>query len=380
MSEKDRFILKDVPQLSFHGGRGKCPEGSPFGSVMRVLMEYFKEDGFGCRSCRKLKPSCKIPCSYAYFMGVSGAASFLSWKPGWSFDNLDISYMSDNDQEPIERALMSTGYEYQFFSMEEDRGHENFFRQKIIESVKNGKPVLAFGPVGPPEASLITGYDNGGEVLIGWSFFQDEFTAELEFEPSGQFRIRDWGQYPDGFSFYIIGEKKEKPLLSRTVIGALQWMLEVTHTALTFGKRHNGLAAYSAWAEHLLREEDFPNEESVLRMRYQVHNAVVGMVADARWYGSQFLIQASDPEIIHFSVIEEILHAAACYAAEHHLMWELWDLAGGFDNPDGHRQFADLSVRKKMSAIIKESRVKYLKAAEHIRQALTKIDQKGSLI
>lgn len=162
MINNDRFVLEDVPQLSFHGGGGKCPEANPFASVMRVLMEYFNEDYFGCRSCRRLKPGCKIPCSYAFFMGVSGAASYLSWKPGWAFDNLDIAFMSDNAHEPYERALMSTGYEYQLFSMGEGYDQKALFRQRIIESIKDGRPVLAFGPVGPPEASLITGYDEGG--------------------------------------------------------------------------------------------------------------------------------------------------------------------------------------------------------------------------
>ena len=31
----------------------------------------------------------------------------------------------------------------------------------------------------------------------------------------------------------------------------------------------------------------------------------------------------------------EILHAAACYAAEHDLMWEVWELAGGIGNRGG---------------------------------------------
>lgn len=40
-----------------------------------------------------------------------------------------------------------------------------------------------------PQPALITSYDEGGGVLIGWSFFQDfpDFNAGLEFEPSGQF-------------------------------------------------------------------------------------------------------------------------------------------------------------------------------------------------
>ena len=46
----------------------------------------------------------------------------------------------------------------------------------------------------PPEAAIVAGYDQGGHVLVGWSFFQQdpEFSAGLEFEPAGYFRKRDW--------------------------------------------------------------------------------------------------------------------------------------------------------------------------------------------
>lgn len=55
---------------------------------MRALMEYAGEKDLGCRSYCTLQPGCKISCSYAFFVGVSGVASFLNWKPGWEGDNI----------------------------------------------------------------------------------------------------------------------------------------------------------------------------------------------------------------------------------------------------------------------------------------------------
>ena len=52
-------------------------------------------------------------------------------------------------------------------------GESEKFQQRIIESIDGGHPVIGFGVVGPPEACIITGYDDGGEVLIGWSLFQE---------------------------------------------------------------------------------------------------------------------------------------------------------------------------------------------------------------
>jgi len=370
----NRLVLEGVPRVSFYEGGPACPEDIPFPSVMRALMEYLSEKDFGCRSRHTLQPGCKTTCSYSFFIGVSGVASFLSWKPGWEGDNVEIMYMSDDPAAPFDRAFQAAGYEYQIVSVEEGRDNEAVFRQRIVESIRQGRPVLAFGPVGPPEAAIVTGYDEGGDVLIGWSFFQNmpEFNAGVEFEPSGQFRKRDWFNYPPGFSLIVTGQKKPRPPLSETYRQALEWMVQVARTPVTFGDRNNGLAAYTAWAERLLRDEDFPNDEVTLRQRHDVHNNLVSMVAEARWHGSQFLIQASDPDILHFRMTEDLLHAAACYAAEHDLMWKLWDLAGGNGNPDAYRHFADPAVRRQMVPIIHQAREKDAQAAEQIMRALAR--------
>lgn len=369
-----RLVLESVPRVGFYEGGPACPEDIPFPSVMRALMEYFNEEDFGCRSRHTLKPGCKVSCSYAFYLGVSGVASFLSWKPGWEDDNVEIMYMSDDPRVPFDRAFQAVGYEYEIVGVEADRDNEALSRRRIIESIQAGRPVLAFGPIGPPEAAIVTGYDEGGDVLIGWSFFQNfpEFNAGVEFEPSGQFRKRDWFSYPPGFSFIVIGQKQPRPPLSETYRRALEWMVQVARTPVTFGDRHNGLAAYTAWAEHLMHDEDFPNDEAILRQRHDVHNSVVGIVAEARWLGSQFLIQASDPDILHYRMAEDLLHAAACYAAEHDLMWRLWDLAGGNGNPDAYRHFADPAVRRQMVPLIQQARDKDAQGIEYIMQALAK--------
>jgi hypothetical protein len=368
----NRVVLEGVPRVSFYEGGPGCPEDIPFPSVMRALMEYFCEGDFGCRSRQALQPGCKTTCSYSFFIGVSGVASFLSWKPGWEGDNVEIMVMSDDPAAPFDRAFQAVGYEYQVVSVEEGRDNEAVFRQRIMESIQAGRPVLAFGPIGPPESAIITGYDEGGAVLIGWSFFQSipDFNEGVEFEPSGQFRKRNWFNYPPGFSFIVIGQKVQRPPLPEAYRRALEWMLQVTRTPVTFGDRHNGLAAYTAWAEHLQHDEDFPDDEAALCQRHDVHNSAVSMVAEARWYGSQFLIQASDPDILHFRMTGDLLHTAACYAAEHDLMWKLWDLAGGNGNPDAYRYFADPAVRRQMVPIIRQAQEQDAQAAEHIARAL----------
>lgn len=368
-----RLVLSGVPRVHFYEGGARCPEDIPFPSVMRAIMEFLGEEDLGCLACGKVKPGAAITCSYAFFAGVTGAAAFVSWKPGWAPDNQDLLNICDDPTAPFRRAAEAVGYpvvDLSLRSTDQPRA-----RAAIIESLRVGRPVITFGPIGPPEASIVTGYDEWGDVLIGRSFFQnmEPFSKELEFEPTGEFRTRGWFAAPDGFGYLVLGDRSERPPFKQTYRSALEWLLQLSRTRRTDGNRRTGIDAYTAWAEQLLHEPDFKDKDEVaLRERYQVHDCQVGFVAEARWYGAQFLMQASNPGILHHRMSEDLLHAAACYAAEHDLMWKLWGLAGGIGNPDGFRCFSDSSVRRQMVTVIEQSREQYRMGAEYIKKALAR--------
>jgi hypothetical protein len=384
-----RAVLEGVPRVHFYEGGQRCPEDIILPSVMRAILEFLGDKDLGCKHCLAKNPHCSVLCTYAFLVGVSGAASYLSWKEGWHDDNVALVYMSDDPRAAEHRIFKAVGYTHEV--IDNDRGHDDeaLFRLRIMESIQRGVPVLGYGVVGPSEPSIITGYDEGGDILLGWSFFQGfpEFGAEVECEPaevgcaSGYFRKRDW--FKDTSGLLLIGEKLEKPPLKSTYLDALQWMLQVTRTPVVrpgpdvpeeYQHRHNGLAAYEAWAEHLLWDEGWPaGDEDVLRDHHRIHNDAVGSLAEARWYGSVFLAQ----------VVEgfeagpgrrgkqgEILRAAACYAAEHDLMWEIWELAGGIGNPEAFRRLADPAVRRTIADVVLQARDRDAQAADHIEGVL----------
>lgn len=378
-----RFVLENVPRVHFYEGGKRCPEDIIIPSVMRAILEYLGDEDYGCKHCPVRGQACKVHCTYSFLVGVSGAAAFLSWKEGWHGDNPALFYMSD-DAGAVERHIFEAiGYAYEAVMKEDGRDNEAIFRQRIIESLDRGMPVLGYGVIGPPEPSIITGYDEGGDVLIGWNFFQNfpDFNAGVEFEPSGYFRKRDW--FKDTENLLIIGEKRPKPSLPEISRDTLRWLLKVTRTPMVrlepdapewYRNRHNGLAAYDAWADHLLRDAEWPtDDEATLRAHHQIHNDAIGTVAEARWYGSVFLAEiaehfAAGPN--HPGTTEHVLHAAACYAAEHDLMWTIWELAGGIGNPDAFRAMADPAKRRAMADIVRQARDKDAAAAEHIERAL----------
>jgi hypothetical protein len=374
----ERTVLAGVPRVHFYEGGERCPEDIILPSVMRAVLEFLGEADYGCRRCLAQNPDCTVLCTYAYLVGVSGAAAYLSWKEGFHDDNPAIFYMSADAEAPERHIFDAIGYSFEWVVKKGEPGDEARFRERIAESLRRRMPVLGYGVIGPPEASIVTGYDEGGEVLLGWSYFEDENT---ERDSTGYFRVHDW--FNNAECLLIIGEKRGKPSLEVTCRTALEWLLEVTRTPMVrperdapawYQDRHNGLAAYDAWSAHLLSDEAWPAEdEATLRAHHRVHDDAIGTVAEARWYGSVFLAQVVEGFVAgphKRGTHAEVLHAAACYAAEHDLMWEVWELAGGIGNPDAYQAMADPGVRRTMAGLVRQAREQDARAAEHIARAL----------
>lgn len=364
-----RVVLEGVPRVHFYEGGERCPEDIAFPSCLRACLEYMG-DGLGCKYVPAHDEARHVDCGYAYLMVTCGAASYLSWKPGWYFDNVALEYMSTDPEAPYHKAFESAGYAHEVIGRQPGRDSEARFRRRIIESIRDdGRPVIAQGVVGPREWCIVAGYDDHGEVLIGWSFFQSlpDHNAGVEFESSGYFRRRDW--YTDTSGLIIIGDKSVRPPLGDVCREALRWALTVVRTPMAHQGRANGLAAYEAWAQDIVRDQDFPADDiAVLRDRHQVHQSAVGMVAEGRWYGAQFLkhVATAEPDMA-----EELQAAASCYEAEHDLMWEVWNLAGGNGMTDTHvRALADPAARRAIAPVILRARDHDAEAAAHLERAL----------
>lgn len=367
-----RFVLEGVPRVGFQADPGRDAQTMPFPSCLTSCLEFLG-DGMGIREFEWRGSAWQQSRTYTFLLGTSGAAFRLSWRPGWHLDNVEVMYMSDEPTAPFDRAFEAIGRAYEFLYPQEGRDDETYWRQRIIESLHGrGRPVLAFGVVGPPECCLVTGYDQDGDVLIGWSFFQyfPEFNTGVEFEPSGEFRKRDWFEATQ--TPLIIGDRRPRQPLDQIYRRALEWGLVVVRTPATSvyeARRHNGLAAYQAWAGHIGADEEFATDDvRVLWERYMVHNDAVGLVAEGRWYAAAFLRQVARHQP---AAAEPLQVAAACYEAEHDLMWQLWGLVGGIGFSEDHvRALAEPATRREMVPIILQARDLDAEAAENIERAL----------
>ena len=360
-----RHVLTDVPRVGFYPDmRQHEPERGPedviFPSCMRATMDYFGHPEY----------------DYIHFVGVTGAGFYLNWKDGWHSDNTAIYWMVPFDEHVklFEYAFESTGYPMDFVQIKGGEAiGEPEARRRIFASIDAGRPIMSHGIVGPPETCLITGYDEGGDVLIGWSFFQSfaEFRGSVEFETNGMFRKRNW--YPEAFDLFGFGDRGQ-PLDPRAVRRrSLQWAVKVVRTAETWdGRTNNGLAAYDAWAAHLLRDEEIMPDGTIppgsTEVPFFVHDDAVGTVAEGRHYASEYLIRVAKEEL---KMRAHLLKAAGCYSREHDLMWDTWSCCGGNDrSPEQIERFADPATRRRIVELIREAKREDQQAVEHIEAAL----------
>jgi hypothetical protein len=352
--ESDSFILEGVPSVSF-----STYQWCPFSACLRSCMEFLGED-----------------YSYGYILGTAGSAYRLQWNSTkWDGGNVGIMHMAENPIEPFIRAFKAVGYDHEIL-MRKDfaRGNdsvpvsddESVYRQRIISSIRDmGRPVIAIGVIGPPEPCIITGYDEGGDVLIGWSYFQ-----ETPFEtPKEYFRKSDW--FLETYGIIVIGERQEKPPLSEIYRSALEWALVVARNR-KIREFYSGPAAYDAWAEAVTRDEDFPADDlNVLGNRLMVHYDAMCMV-NHRGHTAKFLRQIAEHEPV---MAEELMEAARLYEEEDKALGKMHEATGGYiprHDDEKVQNLADPEARKKIAEAILQARDRDLEAADHIERALAK--------
>ena len=369
-STSDRRILTGVPRVGFCRDMENIDPSLPsenfiFPSCMRALMEYLGHPEY----------------DYVHFMGVTGAAFFLNWKDGWHGDNKAIYYMVPIDEHTklFEYAFDSTGYRLEVFSLKGENALDaSEARRRIIESIDRGVPVLSHGIVGPPETSLIAGYDNSGRSVLGWSFYQyeppDDREESVAYESNGMFRKREW--LPSAWDLFIPG-KRSTPVDPESVRKrALQWAVKVARSSRTWGDRHNGLAAYDAWARHLLRDDQILTSglmpAGAEAYPFDVHNNAVDVVSEGRLFASKYLARVAGEEV---QMASELYEASSCCVREYGLMKKVRDCVGGAGRTPEHAgRFVDPQTRREIVTLIREARNLDERSINHVENALRVVE------
>jgi hypothetical protein len=350
----ERLVLDGVPKVRYLKD-GLCP----FALCLKSCTDYMGDN-----------------YPYHYILAASGACFRMSWNfTEWDEGNMDLGALGP---EPFRRGLRAVGLKHTFLlknswwpdstgddveAMDDSKKAEAAFRAKIVDSIRAGKPVLAFGVVGPPEVSIVTGYDQGGDVLIGWSCFQGEHPKD-QLEPNGMFRQREWFARTQGIM--LVERQLDKPDMGRVYHDALEWAYRVS--TLPKGKTHLfGRPAYKEWAEGMLKDLAFPadDEKTLQSRRYTVWDGLI-MLAE-RGHVAKFLEDAAQ---LQPDVAQHLREAARLLKEEGECGARVTKALGGHRLPSEH--LADPCARRSAVDAILDARDKNAEALRHLALALGK--------
>jgi hypothetical protein len=310
---------------------------------------------------------------FIFFAGVTGSLFCNVWahNPKWDYveDITGCGGASERDAA-VEAAFRALGYRCEIVGEDKLKSDIAHYKRRVVDSLDKGLPVLTYGIVGYPCCSLITGYDDNGDVLIGWSKFQDDSAADDlpdGFEPCGYFRKRNGLSNSHGLIFF--GEKSSVPDLRDDYKRAL---LNIVNTAdlEKNDKLLFGADAYSAWADALECDADFPIDDiNTLVSRLDSHSGPFLIVLTGRLYASEFLSRAAELVPEWRTAISE---AISLYNEERDTLFGILGIQGGFSNSDREiaLKLAAPAVRRQIAGIIRTARDLDNKAVECFRRCL----------
>lgn len=352
-TQSDGVVLHGVPKVSYFNNP---PELTPFISSLRACLTYAGQS-----------------MSYARLLSGSGAAFRLMWnREMWDGGNVDILVCRQENMEPLNLAFFTAGRKSTF--LKKDDGNKAEMTTLIREEINAGRPVIGFGIIGPPEACVITGYHESGEVLLGWNFFQDfpEWKGSLDTDPCGYFVRRGWYEHSQTIGVMAVGDAGPLPDKRIFLRDTLKLAVEMM-SPHEVRQRAGGLSAYDEWARAILDESQFPKDAPLpmLMERLMCHGDAFTMVSEGRAYAGMFLAEEADqfPEYRC-----ELLGIAESFQKEHKTAWEMpqHHVSLGMGEPQA-KAFALRKNREAIAELIRRCKELDSRALEKIKCLLEKI-------
>jgi hypothetical protein len=360
----DSHIIPNVPRIAQFIGKESYL--TPFiGSLYAAL------NGMGA------------PRRYAELLALSGAGNRLTWRPNdWYGGNCDILACEDEPFAPHLRVLKAIGFTAKIRLFKEIVGLKGPYdtlehaREEITASIEKGIPVIAMGIIGPPECCVVYGFEKGGDILIGWNYFQDS----EGFSPDQPFRKENWQQ---GLFGYLLLEKADTaPGQRESALNAFRAIADHARQYEVRGAR----VGFAAWEEMLrqLEHDDFSHLKGILLPQ-----------AGEIWDDDVWSTTAQGRFFIYCDALCQIHERGVAlhyyqYLADHYPEWQeslnpaiaAWkecSAYGGFlwkyvtMDSKGYEKFTDSAIRKILADEGRRSMAKDMEAIEHIEALLKQV-------
>lgn len=347
MKKQDNAILYGVPKVAY--GPESC---TPFPMCVHSCGKYLG-----------------LPIDYTRAMAESGAAFRLTWDTAqWNGGNVDAILTFDEPAKVFRLGMRAMERDFSFLSRTPETKKEDF-SAFIRREIDAGNPVIALGIIGPPEACVITGYQNGGNVLMGWNVFQEypEYQANVRFEKNGYFITKDWWENPDTTALIATGTESLPPLTPMEVLQNAAEALE-GRMCRTYAK---GICAYDAWKDALLRDRDFPADAvlPLLVERMMCHGDAMDCLSDGRFHAANYLHRLAEqsPE-----TAPKLNAAAGEMESICEIIWkEMIPVLGGWERGEAQtRQLARAENRRLFAGQIERMKAHDERAYDYIRELL----------
>ncbi len=343
--EAESLIIYDIQRVKY----GSYGGGTPFPICIKAVSEYLGED-----------------VSYPYIMAATGAAFRLVWNTDcWDLSNVDIYHTFTESNDVYGLGARALGREFSFLGRKENTAKEEFLSY-IREHLAEGYPCIALGIIGPPEPCIVAGYENNGETLMGWNFFQEdpEFAGNITVAENGYFISDSWWENTDTQAVMcigpIIGERMTEREILQQAVKALEGRME-HHYA-------KGILAYEAWHHMLLEDSWFTDRAyDILFSKLLVQNDAMNCLWDGRGHGAGFLQElAMNHTRADRKRLEQASHhfrRVSAYAEE------MQQLIGDWSDTDAMLQhLADRKIREQLAARITAAKTEDEAALQCIKE------------
>ena len=231
--------------------------------------------------------------NYDYVCAVSGSAFRTSFsKSGWNHGN----YHVNNTPIIIEHTFKMLGYKIK----QSICGDYELEKKLIIDSIDRSIPAITLdGVINCSDACVISGYDNDGDVLLGYNSFmyiQDDHNEPHD--DTGYFRKSNWQNKSSILIIEGKGEKLSKEEIFAETIKLIRHLIADENIA---PGQYNGLAAHRAFANALLTYEWEDNFEPYLNLMCNYKQYL------DRQYAVKFFYDNNRPDLAgHYEKITEL--------------------------------------------------------------------------
>lgn len=340
----DSTILYGVPKVGY-GIYGH----TPYPVCLKSCSNYLGED-----------------IDYAFSMVSSGSAFRLTWDHTcWNLGNVDVWNTFDEPGYIYEIGAKALGREFHILERTPETTKEEFIKF-IRTHIDQGYPCIALGIIGPPEACIVAGYQDNGNTLLGWNFFQDnpQFGGKVELAENGYFICDSWWENTDTQAIFCIGDVVDEKMSTQEIISNASKIL----TGRIFENYTKGISAYDAWKTSLLNEKEFQNQDNLSLMyeKLMTHDDAVVCLLDGRSNASTYFLQLSQKGGENCSAYTELAKTFYnTYLAADNMVKTI----GGWEDQDGRFQkFLQPEVRKQLASLIEQAKQQDERALQILNQ------------